>query len=258
MTTTTTQTLSRFANLRAIVAPVAIAAIALSACGSDPADADAKRMDRLAERVAILESEVEAVAEAPERDDAARDHRDEEPGAVTPEVIRPRADVVIPKKLEEARPQATATPRKATRPQKAAQPRKVEELPPSQLKVIDSTMAIDVIKRTPLGAGDTFSTDDEVLWAWVRVRNDGEHTRAIKMVWKHDGEVKSNVTLDVGVSKGWRTWSKKSITERDAGLWTVEVFSPEGEVLDTMKFEVESADSDELALNELTAEGCAH
>ncbi|MEL6178558.1 MAG: DUF2914 domain-containing protein [Myxococcota bacterium] len=258
MTSTNTMSMNRFANLRLLVAPLAMAAIALSACGGEPsADPNARRLDRFAERLAVLEAEVEAVAEAPQRESDARP--EEQPGAVTPEVIRPRVDVVTPQK-----------PQKATRPQKATHPRRVEKLPPSRLTVVDSTIALDVIKRTPLGSGDTFSPEDEVLWAWVRVKNSGEHKRTITMVWKHEGKVRSNVTLDVGVSSGWRTWSKKSITKRDQGFWTVEVLSPEGELLDTLKFEVEAEhdgddfkveadrDGDEMALVNDFAEGCAH
>lgn len=109
----------------------------------------------------------------------------------------------------------------------------------SHLTLVDAAVARDVLRRTPIDEGDSFDPSIEALYAWVRVRNLGEDT-AITMVWKKSGEEKLSVTLPVGHSYGWRTWSKKRIRARDAGVWTVEVYDAEGILVGSTGFEIAS------------------
>jgi hypothetical protein len=98
-------------------------------------------------------------------------------------------------------------------------------------------MAVGVEKRTPLGVASEFTTDAEKVWAFIKVKNTNEPTK-IRMVWKKDGKARMDVKLRVGKSKGWRTWSYRTIRKRDVGQWTVDVLTLEGDKLHTMKFEV--------------------
>ncbi|MFT7621022.1 MAG: hypothetical protein ACI9WU_000183 [Myxococcota bacterium] len=116
-------------------------------------------------------------------------------------------------------------------------PEQPEPAPGDALEVVDGKAARGVDHRSPIGASGTFA--EGVVWAWVRVKNSGDRSQ-VRMIWKHDGEVRSRMDLDIGTSSGWRTWSRKTMTADDAGPWTVETWTWDGRLLDTMEFEVET------------------
>ena len=62
----------------------------------------------------------------------------------------------------------------------------------------------------------------------------------ITMVWKKEGQTKLSVTLPVGHSWGWKTWSKKGIGAKDAGHWTVDVLDANEQLLETLSFNVDA------------------
>ena len=103
--------------------------------------------------------------------------------------------------------------------------------------VTAQAIAIGVDKRNPIGEGSAFDTKVGALYAWVKVKNLGEPT-TITMVWKKEGKKKLSATLPVGHAWGWKTWSKKGIAAKDAGAWTVEVLSADGQLLQTLAFDV--------------------
>ncbi len=117
----------------------------------------------------------------------------------------------------------------------------------SHLTLVGSAIALGVDKRTPVDEGDTFDADVGALYAWVKVRNLGEDT-TITMVWKKDGKQRLAVSLPVGHSYGWKTWSKKKIGAKDAGVWTVEVLDAEGLLVGSVGFEVKGAGTEVGAL----------
>jgi hypothetical protein len=133
-----------------------------------------------------------------------------------------------------------------TPPEKEATVVKTGELKPGKLSnhkvsdelgVVASAMAIGVDKRVPLGVGTKFSSDVEKVWAFIKVKNKNAPTK-LRMVWKRHGKERMSVDLRVGKSKGWRTWSYKKMGRRDAGQWTVDVFTQDGNKLHSMAFEV--------------------
>jgi hypothetical protein len=107
----------------------------------------------------------------------------------------------------------------------------------SHMTLVGAAIATDVEGRTPIGEGDSFDSSVGSLYAWVRVRNLGEDS-TITMVWKKDGKDRLSVLLPVGHSYGWKTWSQKRISARDAGVWTVEVYDAEGLLVGSTGFEV--------------------
>lgn len=113
----------------------------------------------------------------------------------------------------------------------------------SDLGVIESATALRVEQRTPIGVSETFRTDVGKVWAYIRVKNQLEPTK-VTMVWKKGGEEKFRIDLNVGTSHGWRTWSRKTITARDTGDWTVEVLSAEGDELHSFGFRIVPAESE--------------
>ena len=110
------------------------------------------------------------------------------------------------------------------------------------LAIVDTALGIDVEDRMPVGVATHFGQDVGKVWAWARVKNAGEPTQ-IQMVWKREGVVKSRLTLDVGTSSGWRTWSRKTMRTKDVGRWTVEITGPDGEMLDVMTFDISAGET---------------
>ncbi len=109
----------------------------------------------------------------------------------------------------------------------------------SNLEVVDNAMATAIKDREPVGVADHFTTDDKVLWAWIKVKNHKDPSQ-ITMVWRHEGKERSRITLDVGTSPRWRTWSRKSIGKNDTGKWTLHIYAPNGDTLYHMNFRVQA------------------
>jgi hypothetical protein len=130
------------------------------------------------------------------------------------------------------------------------------ELPaegPTSLAVVESALAHGVSKRRPVRPATEFMVGD-VAWAWVSVKNTGDAQPAT-MVWSRDGQVRSRLTLEIGTSARWRTWSRRTLRSADVGAWRVEVQDQRGDVIHTLTFEVVPADQ-EVTATEYAFDGC--
>ena len=107
---------------------------------------------------------------------------------------------------------------------------------PAALAVVEATLAHGVSKRRPVRPATEFRVGD-VAWAWISVKNSGEAQPAT-MIWYRDGEVRSRLTLDIGKSPRWRTWSRRTMRSSDVGSWQVEVHDQHGEIIHTLRFDV--------------------
>ncbi len=168
-------------------------------------------------------------------------------GAPAPRVTLPPIAAVTeaaPARVEEAAPEPApaASPAPAAEVPRVTARRPVLARSDGELAIVEGVFATGVEDRLPTGVASHFGQDVGKVWAWVRVKNSGAPTQ-IQMVWKHDGKVRSRMTLDVGTSSGWRTWSRKAIKARDVGRWTVEIQGPAGEVLDVMTFDISAGDT---------------
>jgi len=109
------------------------------------------------------------------------------------------------------------------------------EAPPA-LAVVEATLAHGVSKRRPVRPSTEFMVGD-VAWAWISVKNSGEAQPAT-MIWYRDGQIRSRLTLDIGKSPRWRTWSRRTMRASDVGSWQVEVHDQDGEIIHTLCFDV--------------------
>ncbi len=98
--------------------------------------------------------------------------------------------------------------------------------------------------RQPTGTADSFGLAAGTLTGWAEVRNTDAET-AVTMVWSKDGKEKARTEVKVGVSPGWRTWTRKRLGKRDAGDWQLEVLDAEGASLGKLEFAV----TNDLPLN---------
>ncbi|MGB0590546.1 MAG: DUF2914 domain-containing protein [Myxococcota bacterium] len=118
---------------------------------------------------------------------------------------------------------------------KAPEPEPTEEAA-GGLSVVESALAHGVSQRRPVRPVTEFQVGD-VAWAWISLKNSGDRQPAT-MVWTQDGQIRSRLTLEVGTSPRWRTWSRRTMRASDVGDWRVEVQDAQGQVLHTMRFKV--------------------
>ena len=107
----------------------------------------------------------------------------------------------------------------------------------SSLNLVELVVARNVTDREPEGAAERFPADAGTLWAFARISNAATPT-PVSMVWKREGKERARLTVTVGKSRRWRTWTRKRVLPRDAGHWTVELVAADGRVLGTTSFEL--------------------
>ena len=99
-------------------------------------------------------------------------------------------------------------------------------------------VAAGVKHRLPVGVDSRFSGVERV-WGYLEVNHSGPPT-ALWMEWAREGETRSRLSVTVGESARWRTWSWQRLRpQRDAGRWEVRVTTAGGEVLARAQFIIE-------------------
>lgn len=154
-------------------------------------------------------------------------------------------------------PSVAATPDAEPAPTapEISEPRRHEVDRDADLVVLESALATGVSEREATGISARFDTGTDRVWAWVKVRNRQAPT-TITMVWRHGDSVRSRVSLDVGTSSRWRTWSRRRVGNRDIGSWSVEVLDAEGHPLDLMTFEITGSRHSEVTASQHAEGGC--
>ena len=107
----------------------------------------------------------------------------------------------------------------------------------AQLSVEESSIALDVIDRMPVGSDSTFVASVGRVFCWTRVAG-AEGEVAIHHVWFHGDQEMADTELRIGGSP-WRTWSSKAIVPEWTGAWRVEVRDSAGNVIETIRFTVQ-------------------
>ncbi|MCP1728311.1 hypothetical protein J2T60_002311 [Natronospira proteinivora] len=88
--------------------------------------------------------------------------------------------------------------------------------------------------REPMDDLDVLEQDVERVIFFTEIRDMAETTLTHR--WSHDGELVSDVELEIG-SPRWRTWSSKTLTPDLAGEWTVSVLDEDGDEMGSWSFE---------------------
>lgn len=102
------------------------------------------------------------------------------------------------------------------------------------VEVLEAKTAGDVEDREAIDVSTSFTQGDRVT-VWMAIKNSESPTH-VDVVWKSDGSEVHALKLDVGESTRWRTWA--NMTVHQSGDWSVEIRSPDGQVLKTVDFTV--------------------
>jgi len=94
----------------------------------------------------------------------------------------------------------------------------------------------DVYNRRPLVVGSSFDSSVYRLYCYTNIASTQSPTE-ITHVWYFGETEKARVKLPVK-SSTWRTYSSKQIKSNEIGNWHVEVLGPQGELLQTLRFEI--------------------
>jgi type II secretory pathway predicted ATPase ExeA len=107
------------------------------------------------------------------------------------------------------------------------------------LRTVSLTEAVicrDVVNRRPLIAGTSFKSSVYTLYCFTKIASTQSPTE-IRHIWYFGETEKARVRLPVK-SSNWRTYSSKRIRSHEIGDWHVEVLGPQGELLQTLRFEI--------------------
>lgn len=101
--------------------------------------------------------------------------------------------------------------------------------------------ATAIENREPIASSSVFRNHDEMIYAFLDVRNDAESEKTLMVHFiGPDGRVSGGIELHIPASvPRWRTWAYTKHA-RKPGLWRVEIRSVDGSLLGALPFEVES------------------
>jgi len=99
-----------------------------------------------------------------------------------------------------------------------------------------SAFTTQVVDREPMDEIVSATNDVHTIYYFSEVQ--GMSGQQVRHRWLYEGEVKAEVSFDVGGPR-WRVWSSKSMLAGWTGEWTVQVIDENGQVLaeDNMSYE---------------------
>lgn len=116
-------------------------------------------------------------------------------------------------------------------------------VPPAGLAVTQAVITQSIVDRTPGPAVKSLTTAELAagVVAFAAIRAPSGVAQSIVFEWRHRGEVE-RITSEIrgGNDTGWRTYSRKeSFPANSDGRWTVDVKTPQGQLLKRMQFVVQ-------------------
>lgn len=116
-------------------------------------------------------------------------------------------------------------------------------VPPAGLAVTQAVITQSIIDRTPGAAVRSLTTAElsAGVVAFAAIRAPSGVAQSIIFEWRHRGE-RERISSEIhgGNDSGWRTYSRKeSFPANPQGRWTVDVRTPQGQLLKRMQFMVQ-------------------
>lgn len=117
-----------------------------------------------------------------------------------------------------------------------------DHIPAAGLSTQEARIArsIEGLKPGPEVHTIPLSTLSEGVVAYARIRAPMGLAQEVVFDWRHNGYSEPiPAKIHGGSANGWRTWSRKRVFPRDAlGHWTVDVRTPQGQLIERMRFTV--------------------
>ena len=106
----------------------------------------------------------------------------------------------------------------------------------STVQVENSTICEDVVNREVVSEGASFSASVGKLYCFSKIANIDSNTSVVH-AWYYGSEERARVSLNVN-PPAWRTYSSKIIQAHEIGVWRVEILDQDGNLLETVRFQV--------------------
>ena len=106
----------------------------------------------------------------------------------------------------------------------------------STVQVENAAIGEDVVNREVVSQGASFSTSAGKLYCSSKIANIDSHSNVVH-AWYYGSEERARVSLNVS-PPAWRTYSSKVIQAHEIGVWRVEILDQDGNLLDTVRFQV--------------------
>ncbi|AEI14662.1 hypothetical protein Flexsi_1003 [Flexistipes sinusarabici DSM 4947] len=106
----------------------------------------------------------------------------------------------------------------------------------AKTEVLRISIAKDIENLEPVNTGKTFDNNVGKLYCFTEIKTDEYPTKVVH-VWLYNDNIIAEVPLEVN-STTWRTYSSKKILPKWAGNWKVEVYSNDGELIDSVEFNI--------------------
>ena len=106
----------------------------------------------------------------------------------------------------------------------------------SSIQLESAVVCENIVDREPEGAGTSFSVTVGKLFCFSKITG-AENPIEIAHVWYFGDTERARVVLPVKANT-WRTYSSKVLQDHEIGAWHVDLLGPEGDVLETIEFEV--------------------
>lgn len=107
----------------------------------------------------------------------------------------------------------------------------------TEISVLKAVACKSIFNHEPQEETTTFQAQDKQACVFTQIAMPADYNGRIWHVWKHEGETKLQVELFVQGPK-FRTGSRKALDCTQAGHWTVEVTTDNGDVLEQVELEV--------------------
>ncbi len=115
-------------------------------------------------------------------------------------------------------------------------------VPAAGLAVTEARITQSIEELTPSAAVNTVASADlsQGVIAYVAIRAPTGLAQSVIFQWRHAGQSEAIVEeIRGGNQSGWRTYSRKQIFPADArGKWTVDILTPQGQLLKRLRFTV--------------------
>ena len=107
------------------------------------------------------------------------------------------------------------------------------------INVISMEFGKELVNRELVGVDSVFYLSDDRIYALSKIQN-RSGARTLFHEWYHEGKLRSKISMEVGRSYNWRTWSYIEVRPNIVGNWEVFVSDSLGVNYDSLSFQVKA------------------